>query len=1199
GTFATDAPVLPQEIIWDVDVAGIIDIRKETAVINMERGTVTQKITITVLKPDEDVTIIAKVADFNDEAKCVIRTLDKDAFWITENPFGTGYIIKGPGGLSQTGTTLYIPDIINDIPVTQIDANAFRDLSTLITKIILPKSITYIGLQAFMGSSFSNLVTIESYALTPPILEGSGLSDVFNKISLVNIYVPIKSIKLYRIGWNLYEKYVIGLGQYRINVQATDGGVIVPEEPSATPGMPVILNAVADEGKEIDLHKGIEIVYKDPDNDSKEISETYYALKFIMPVADISIFASFKLKAAGVTIDPVSITALTADGNRIDVARFEYYYESDEKDVLYIDVYNQIIDGTGVKNIPGYQIDGSGFVVSDTSTGIVYSGTFEVINRGEGELKESDIYYRYKYPKPRSSLYTITVTWSPKITRIAVKESPEAQRGLFANTTKDTPLANLRISYGYSGHIQDVGTGSPEKNQIGFLSTAVQRGLKGKKNDDSRPLRKECIGFEFNVDANGNYTEDLSKVVGRRQLIDYFYDVLGVKTFKIIDGVKWDIDQESMELYVVWEGQTWDVTVHTDPLNKRGLGTAPYTFKFEYDKPVKLNFPEDHLAKETFDYFNKGYEFYGFATTPNNTESNVLKQNYGEGTSVAMPISQANPTTGSPQTFYFDENFNLQAANEALFSTWGHPLDDGTSGTVIDANTTLYAWWSEYVLFIGEEAVEEEIEYVNEKYAPKIKNTMGFYEIWRPSELMHVSLRTRLSESNFIQMKDIKLNPSPVNPDDKDGLEMINDGRWQQFRPISGIEGFGGTYNGNGFKIKNIYISEKDKLPSVGFFGTANPTANISNVIIENGLIEIDSTNGTGIGGIVGSAKAETARAARISHSINRALIRSNISNTGGVIGFYDGLISDATPLIRKLGNEGKIEVKGATSINIGGVIGTLAIQSSASILVEYLYNTAFISSDTSGTGAGNRANMGGLIGFLSSGNTLSISLSYNTGSLTSANSGFIGGIVGGLSNNAIPGGLSLRNVYNRSKLITGASNMSAAVADIGSRTYTLKNTYLISDFLLSTSTTSNSISIGGGVSKASSTGAKIVTVNTQQMQTGDKNFIVLNTVRDQDNLPTGTFTRCFAAVDSNFPTQGAYELDNYYITEIKDTDKIQDILGKTGTPPFSLGAANWSYNPNLKDVIGTGSREQTINGLWVLSGVGPDSPNWKGYWEN
>ncbi|MGL4361526.1 MAG: hypothetical protein ACRCSM_13620, partial [Sediminibacterium sp.] len=470
---------------------------------------------------------------------------------------------------------------------------------------------------------------------------------------------------------------------------------------------------------------------------------------------------------------------------------------------------------------------------------------------------------------------------------------------------------------------------------------------------------------------------------------------------------------------------------------------------------------------------------------------------------------------------------------------------------------------------------------------------------WRPSELMHVALRTRLSESNFIQMKDLKLNPSPEDPDDRDGLNMINNNLWQRFRPISGIEGFGGIYDGNGFKIKNIYISEKDKLPSVGFFGVANPTAEIRNVIIENGLIEINSVNGTGIGGIAGSAKSESGRAARISHSINRARIRSNISNTGGVIGFYDGLISDATPLVRKLGNEGRIEVTGANSINIGGIIGALTIHSSASVLVENLYNTAFISSETTGTGAGNRANMGGLIGFLSGGNTLSILYSYNTGSLTCLNSGFIGGIAGGLNSNAIPGGLSLRNVYNRSKLITGASNMSAAVADVGSRIYTLKNTYLISDFYLSSSTTSNSISIGGGVSKASTSGSEIATVNTQNMQLGDKNFIVLNVVRDQPNLTGEGFTRCFAAVDSNFPTKGVYDGRNYYISEIKDTDKIQDILGKAGTPPFSLNATNWSYNLNLKDEIGEGSRKQAINGLWVFSGIGPDSPNWKGHWEN
>ena len=64
------------------------------------------------------------------------------------------------------------------------------------------------------------------------------------------------------------------------------------------------------------------------------------------------------------------------------------------------------------------------------------------------------------------------------------------------------------------------------------------------------------------------------------------------------------------------------------------------------------------------------------------------------------------------------------------------------------------------------------------------------------------------------------------------------------------IEGFKGTFYGNDYKIKNLYINDTAGKGNQGLFGTLDEKATVKDVVMESGNI---SSNGRGVGSIVGN----------------------------------------------------------------------------------------------------------------------------------------------------------------------------------------------------------------------------------------------------------------------------------------------------------------------------------------------------------
>jgi len=80
-------------------------------------------------------------------------------------------------------------------------------LTTNLTHLTLPASLTSIGENAYNGSS---LTTVTCYALTPP--EMSSLAFTGSTFSYLQIKVPSASVAAYKAasGWSSYSNKIVG-----------------------------------------------------------------------------------------------------------------------------------------------------------------------------------------------------------------------------------------------------------------------------------------------------------------------------------------------------------------------------------------------------------------------------------------------------------------------------------------------------------------------------------------------------------------------------------------------------------------------------------------------------------------------------------------------------------------------------------------------------------------------------------------------------------------------------------------------------------------------------------------------------------------------------------------------------------------------------------------------------------------------------
>lgn len=212
---------------------------------------------------------------------------------------------------------------------------------------------------------------------------------------------------------------------------------------------------------------------------------------------------------------------------------------------------------------------------------------------------------------------------------------------------------------------------------------------------------------------------------------------------------------------------------------------------------------------------------------------------------------------------------------------------------------------------------------------------------------------------------------------------------------------FHGTFDGNGKKIKNIYINRVSE-DYVGLFGKSL-NSKIYKISVTGNILGNEY-----VGGIVG-------RGHNIEQCQNSAYIYGTENYVGGIAGYLDSIIKYCI-------NEGNIEIE--EGADIGGIVG------SAPSEVSYSYNKGKVI-DKLGFG-----NTGGIAGI--SGPDKIIANCYNAGELVESlgDSGtFTGGIIGQHRG-------TILNCYNLSDVKDVEGSAGIANRQGSSVPATIKNSY-------------------------------------------------------------------------------------------------------------------------------------------------------------
>lgn len=363
------------------------------------------------------------------------------------------------------------------------------------------------------------------------------------------------------------------------------------------------------------------------------------------------------------------------------------------------------------------------------------------------------------------------------------------------------------------------------------------------------------------------------------------------------------------------------------------------------------------------------------------------------------------------------ENGLLVKANEAIKETRKGNLKEEIKLSIINTNMDKQIIYrgnlEEELRKIGNAIVDkiaDDMYYIkrdNEEYTVYEDGTIfdGKIEIWDGTEQEPKKISdTEYNIENAMQLKWLsnKVNQGNdfsgitfyvINHIDLGGRKNSkNDWEGNQWIPIGTSENvFSGTFNGNNYTIRGIYIENDQDYQ--GLFGRTLG-GQLLDIKLERGYIKAH----TRIGGIVGQNGAE------IINCYNNCEIRGN-EFVGGMVGFNNSNIRNCTndgniisegetnwhyrstggiagrhngTIIEKCCNHGNIEGKG---YGVGGIAGLIY---GYTINVEFCYNTGSIKGEVLHTG--------GIVGDNNSSRSV-INNCYNIGTVTGDSS--VGGISG------------------------------------------------------------------------------------------------------------------------------------------------------------------------------------------------------------
>jgi hypothetical protein len=155
-----------------------------------------------------------------------------------------------------------------------------------------------------------------------------------------------------------------------------------------------------------------------------------------------------------------------------------------------------------------------------------------------------------------------------------------------------------------------------------------------------------------------------------------------------------------------------------------------------------------------------------------------------------------------------------------------------------------------------------------------------------------------------------------TNHIDASPSKNMNNG--QGFKPIRYFNGsyFNGSFNGNGFKIKNLYINRPEE-SGIGLFSRITAPAFIKNL----GLDDVYISGEQNVGGLVGYTGLEKEGHATISQCYVTGTVIANNRNVGGLVGnnyaqIFDCYSTASVDLALRMGGGGVITVAGLVGNN-------------------------------------------------------------------------------------------------------------------------------------------------------------------------------------------------------------------------------------------------------------------------------------------
>ena len=179
-------------------------------------------------------------------------------------------------------------------------------------------------------------------------------------------------------------------------------------------------------------------------------------------------------------------------------------------------------------------------------------------------------------------------------------------------------------------------------------------------------------------------------------------------------------------------------------------------------------------------------------------------------------------------------------------------------------------------------------------------------------------------------------------------------------------DNFTGTYDGSGYRIMGLSITSTTASGN-GLFGVIGSGGTVKNLGVSGSVTGSNAQLGLLVGYNSGGTVQNCSSAGSVTTTSN---------NAGGLVGTTSGSVTQCY-------STATVTATGSSSSNIGGLIGS----STAAGNISQSYSAGSVTNETTGTG-----NTGGLIGLISG----TLTNCYSSGSVSTPNGGYTGGLIGG-----------------------------------------------------------------------------------------------------------------------------------------------------------------------------------------------------------